>query len=258
MDAGVQIRSAVAGIAMGLVKEGEKVAILTDILGDEDHHGDMDFKVAGTKKGITGFQMDIKISGVTREILQRALTQAREGREFILGKMEDALPSSRTELSPYAPRVLSLKIKPDKIREVIGPQGKIIRGIQDETGVKINVEDNGQVQIFATDSESATKAATMIRQLTKEAEVGEIYLGRVTSIARKPDGKEFGAFVEIFPGTDGLIHISQLARERVKSVGDVLREGDEVMVKVIGIDERGKIKLSRKEALGYPLPEKKE
>jgi len=258
MDAGVQIRSAVAGIAMGLVKEEEKVAILTDILGDEDHHGDMDFKVAGTKKGITGFQMDIKISGVTQQILQQALSQAREGREFILGKMEEALPSSRAELSPYAPRVLTLKIKPDRIRDVIGPQGKIIRGIQDETGVKINVEDNGQVQIFAADTESATKAATKIRQLTKEAEVGEIYLGRVSSIARKPDGKEFGAFVEIFPGTDGLVHISQLAKERVKSVGDVLREGDEVLVKVIGIDERGKIKLSRKEALGYPLPEKKE
>jgi polyribonucleotide nucleotidyltransferase len=258
MDAGVQIKRPVAGIAMGLVKEGEKVAILTDILGDEDHHGDMDFKVAGTRNGITGFQMDIKIAGVTREILQQALAQAREGREFILGKMEEALARPRPELSPYAPRVLTLKIKPDKIREVIGPQGKIIRGIQDETGVKINVEDNGQVQIFATDSDSATKAAMKIRQLTKEAEVGEIYLGRVTSIARKPDGKEFGAFVEIFPGTDGLIHISQLAKERVKNVGEVLREGDEVLVKVIGIDERGKIKLSRKEALGYPWPEKKE
>ena len=258
MDAGVQIKSAVAGIAMGLVRDGERVAILTDILGDEDHHGDMDFKIAGTKNGITGFQMDIKISGVTREILRQALAQAREGREFILGKMEEALPSPRAELSSYAPRVLTLKIKPDKIREVIGPQGKIIRGIQDETGVKINVEDSGQIQIFATDLESATKAATKIRQLTKEAEVGEIYLGRVASIARKPDGKEFGAFVEIFPGTDGLIHISQLAKERVKNVGDVLREGDEVLVKVIGIDERGKIKLSRKEALGYPLPEKKE
>lgn len=233
------------------------MAILTDILGDEDHHGDMDFKVAGTKNGITGFQMDIKISGVTREILRQALTQAREGREFILGRMEETLSEPRAELSPYAPRVLSLKIKPDKIREVIGPQGKIIRGIQDETGVKINVEDNGQIQIFATDSESAAKAAAKIRQLTKEAEVGEIYLGRVASIARKPDGKEFGAFVEIFPGTDGLIHISQLAKERVKNVGDVLKEGDEVLVKVIGIDERGKIKLSRKEALGQPWPEKK-
>jgi polyribonucleotide nucleotidyltransferase len=257
MDAGVQIKSPVAGIAMGLIKEGEKLAILTDILGDEDHHGDMDFKVAGTKHGITGFQMDIKISGVTREILRQALAQAREGREFILARMEETLSQPRTELSPYAPRVLSLKIKPDKIREVIGPQGKIIRGIQDETGVKINVEDSGQVQIFATDSESAAKAAAKIRQLTKEAEVGEIYLGRVTSIARKPDGKEFGAFVEIFPGTDGLIHISQLAKERVKNVGDVLKEGDEVLVKVIGIDERGKIKLSRKEALGQPWPEKK-
>ncbi len=257
MDAGVHIKSPVAGIAMGLIKDGGKLAILTDILGDEDHHGDMDFKVAGTKNGITGFQMDIKISGVTREILRQALTQAREGREFILGRMEETLSEPRAELSPYAPRVLSLKIKPDKIREVIGPQGKIIRGIQDETGVKINVEDNGQIRIFATDSESAAKAAAKIRQLTKEAEVGEIYLGRVASIARKPDGKEFGAFVEIFPGTDGLIHISQLAKERVKNVGDVLKEGDEVLVKVIGIDERGKIKLSRKEALGQPWPEKK-
>jgi len=257
MDAGVHIKSPVAGIAMGLIKDGGKLAILTDILGDEDHHGDMDFKVAGTKNGITGFQMDIKISGVTREILRQALTQAREGREFILGRMEETLSEPRAELSPYAPRVLSLRIKPDKIREVIGPQGKIIRGIQDETGVKINVEDNGQIQIFATDSESAAKAAAKIRQLTKEAEVGEIYLGRVASIARKPDGKEFGAFVEIFPGTDGLIHISQLAKERVKNVGDVLKEGDEVLVKVIGIDERGKIKLSRKEALGQPWPEKK-
>ncbi len=257
MDAGVEIKSPVAGIAMGLIKEGERVAILTDILGDEDHHGDMDFKVAGTKSGVTGFQMDIKISGVTREILRQALAQGREGREFILRKMAETLAQPRAELSPYAPRVLTLKIKPDKIREVIGPQGKIIRGIQDETGVKINVEDNGQVQIFATDTESAAKAAAKIRQLTKEAEVGEIYLGRVASIARKPDGKEFGAFVEIFPGTDGLIHISQLAKERVKSVGEVLREGDEVLVKVIGIDERGKIKLSRKEALGHAWPEKK-
>lgn len=257
MDAGVEIKSPVAGIAMGLIKEGEKVAILTDILGDEDHHGDMDFKVAGTTNGITGFQMDIKISGVTREILRQALAQAREGREFVLRRMEAALSKPRTELSPYAPRVLTLQIKPDKIREVIGPQGKVIRGIQDETGVKINVEDNGRVQIFSADLEAAKKAAIKIRQLTKEAEVGEFYLGRVASIARKPDGKEFGAFVEIFPGTDGLVHISQLAKERVKNVSEVLKEGDEVLVKVIGIDERGKIKLSRKEALDHPWPGKK-
>jgi len=257
MDAGVEIKSPVAGIAMGLIKEGEKVAILTDILGDEDHHGDMDFKVAGTKSGITGFQMDIKISGLTREILKQALTQAKEGREFVLQRMEAALSKPRAELSPYAPRVLTLQIKPDKIREVIGPQGKVIRGIQDETGVKINVEDNGQVQIFSADLEAAKKAAIKIRQLTKEPEVGEFYLGRVASIARKPDGKEFGAFVEIFPGTDGLVHISQLAKERVKNVSEVLKEGDEVLVKVIGIDERGKIKLSRKEALGHPWPGEK-
>lgn len=257
MDAGVPIKNPVAGIAMGLIKEGDKVAILTDIMGDEDHFGDMDFKVAGTKNGITGFQMDIKISGVTREILRQALAQAKEGREFILGKMANALATPRAELSIYAPRVLTLKIKPDKIREVIGPQGKVIRGIQAETGVKINIEDGGLVQIFSSDMESANQAAQMIRQLTKEAEVGELYLGKVTSIARKPDGKEFGAFVEIFPGTDGLVHISQLAKERVNNVEDVLKEGDEVLVKVIGIDERGKIKLSRKEALGHPLPEKK-
>lgn len=257
MDAGVPIKNPVAGIAMGLIKEGDKVAILTDIMGDEDHFGDMDFKVAGTKNGITGFQMDIKISGVTREILRQALAQAKEGREFILGKMANALATPRAELSIYAPRVLTLKIKPDKIREVIGPQGKVIRGIQAETGVKINIEDGGLVQIFSSDMESANQAAQKIRQLTKEAEVGELYLGKVTSIARKPDGKEFGAFVEIFPGTDGLVHISQLAKERVNNVEDVLKEGDEVLVKVIGIDERGKIKLSRKEALGHPLPEKK-
>ena len=180
MDAGVQIKSPAAGIAMGLIKEGEKVVILTDILGDEDHHGDMDFKVAGTKVGITGFQMDIKISGVTREILRQALAQAREGREFILGKMEDALSGPRAELSPYAPRFLSLRIKPDRIREIIGPQGKIIRGIQEETGVKINVEDDGLVQIFSPDSQSAQKAADKIRKLIKEPEVGELYLGRVS------------------------------------------------------------------------------
>jgi polyribonucleotide nucleotidyltransferase len=161
-------------------------------------------------------------------------------------------------LSPYAPRFLSLRVKPDRIREIIGPQGKIIRGIQDETGVKINVEDDGLVQIFSPDSQSANKAADKIRNLIKEAVVGEIYLGRVTSIARKPDGKEFGAFVEIFPGMDGLVHISQLANERVRNVEDVLKQGDQVLVKVIGIDERGKIKLSRKEALGLPWPEKKE
>jgi len=254
MDAGIQIKRPVAGIAMGLIKEGEKVVVLTDILGDEDHHGDMDFKVAGSRSGITGFQMDIKISGVTREILRQALAQAREGREFILQKMEEALAGPRTEMSPYAPRFLSLRIKPDRIREIIGPQGKVIRGIQDETGVKINVEDDGSVHIFSPDSQAAQQAANKIRDLIKEAEVGQFYMGRVTSIARKPDGKEFGAFVEIFPGTDGLIHISQLAKERVRNVGDVLKEGDSVLVKVIGIDERGKIKLSRKEALGHPWP----
>lgn len=255
MDAGVPIKSAVAGIAMGLIKEGEKVIILTDILGDEDHHGDMDFKVAGTRKGITGFQMDIKIPGVTKEILKKALEQAREGRNYILSKMEMAIGKPRPELSVYAPRVLTIQIKPDKIREVIGPQGKIIRGIQEETGVKINIEDDGRVHIFSPDAQAAAKAARKIREITREVEIGEIYLGRVTSIARRPDGKEFGAFVELFPGTEGLIHISQISQERIKAVQDVLKEGDEVLVKVIGVDERGKIKLSRKEALGQPRPE---
>ncbi len=256
MDAGVQIKSPVAGIAMGLIKEGDKVVVLTDILGDEDHHGDMDFKVAGTTTGITGFQMDIKISGVTRDILRQALAQAREGREFILGKMMEAIAVPREQLSPYAPRFLNMRVKPDRIREIIGPQGKVIRGIQDETGVKINVEDDGSVHIFSPDAQAAERAADKIRNLIKEPEVGELYMGRVTSIARKPDGKEFGAFVEIFPGVDGLVHISQLAKERVRNVEDVLKEGDQVLVKVIGIDERGKIKLSRKEALGASLPEK--
>jgi polyribonucleotide nucleotidyltransferase len=256
MDAGVQIKSPVAGIAMGLIKEGEKVAILTDILGDEDHFGDMDFKVAGTRQGITGFQMDIKIAGVTAEILKKALLQAKEGREFILNKMEGALAQPREELSLYAPRVQTLQIPQDKIRDVIGPQGKVIRGIQEETGVKINVEDSGLVQIFASDAQAAKKAADIIRDLTKVPEVGAYYMGTVVSIARKPDGKEFGAFVEIFPGTEGLVHISQLAKERVKNVEDVIKENDQVLVKIIGIDERGKIKLSRKEALGHPWPEK--
>ncbi|MBP1715995.1 MAG: Polyribonucleotide nucleotidyltransferase, partial [Deltaproteobacteria bacterium] len=256
MDAGVQIKSPVAGIAMGLIKEGEKVAILTDILGDEDHFGDMDFKVAGSRQGITGFQMDIKIAGVTPEILKKALLQAKEGREFILDKMKGALAQPREELSLYAPRVQTLQIPQDKIRDVIGPQGKVIRGIQDETGVKINVEDSGLVQIFASDAKAAKKAADIIRDLTKVPEVGAYYMGTVVSIARKPDGKEFGAFVEIFPGTEGLVHISQLAKERVKNVEDVIKENDQVLVKIIGIDERGKIKLSRKEALGHPWPGK--
>lgn len=244
MDAGVSIKTAVAGIAMGLVKEGDKVAILTDIVGDEDHLGDMDFKVAGTKDGITAFQMDIKIKGVTPEILRDALYQAREGRLFILERMKEAIEAPRPELSIYAPRITTIYVRQERIKDVIGPGGKNIRAIIEKTGVKIDIDDSGKVAIAATDEDAAQMAISMIKALTQEVEVGGIYLGRVRRVM------DFGAFVEIFPGTDGLIHISQLAEERVRNVRDVVKEGDEVMVKVIGIDRQGKISLSRKEALG--------
>ncbi|OGP31586.1 MAG: polyribonucleotide nucleotidyltransferase [Deltaproteobacteria bacterium GWC2_42_11] len=244
MDAGVPIRTAVAGIAMGLIKEGEKVAILSDILGDEDHLGDMDFKVAGTEDGVTALQMDIKIGGVTRDILRTALYQAREGRLHILSKMKDAISAHRTELSVHAPRILTIYVRQDKIKDVIGPGGKNIKGIIEKTGVKIDIDDTGKVNIASTDENAAKKAVDMVRELTQEAEVGKIYLGKVRKIM------DFGAFVEIFPGTDGLVHISQLSDERVRDVKDVLKEGDEVLVKVLEIDKQGKIRLSRKEALG--------
>ena len=243
MDAGVPVLAPVAGIAMGLIKEGEHVRVLSDILGDEDHLGDMDFKVAGTPDGVTSLQMDIKISGVNRDIMRQALHQAREGRLHILGIMNQTLATPRTAVSGHAPRIITLKVKPEKIREIIGPGGKVIRGIIEATGVKIDVEDDGTVTIASSDEVAARKAIEMVQRIAAEAEIGKIYKGTVRKIV------EFGAFVEILPGTDGLVHISQLAPERVRKVTDVLKEGDEVMVKVLEIDRQGKIRLSRKEAL---------
>jgi polyribonucleotide nucleotidyltransferase len=243
MDAGVPVSAPVAGIAMGLIKEGEHVRVLSDILGDEDHLGDMDFKVAGTPDGVTSLQMDIKISGVDRDIMRLALYQAKEGRMHILGVMGQTLASPRTNVSGHAPRIITIRVKPDKIREIIGPGGKVIRGIIEATGVKMDVEDDGTVTIASSDEAASQKAIEMVQRIAAEAEVGKIYKGTVRKIV------DFGAFVEILPGTDGLIHISQLAPERVRRVADVLKEGDEVMVKVLEVDRQGKIRLSRKEAL---------
>lgn len=249
MDAGIPIKAPVAGIAMGLIKEGEDVAILSDILGDEDHLGDMDFKVAGTSEGVTALQMDIKITGVSKDIMKRALAQAREGRLHILGKMEESLSVPRSELSTYAPRITTIWVKTDKIRDVIGSGGKNVRSITEATGVTIDIEDTGKINIASSDKAACDLAIKMIRDLTAEAEEGKLYMGTVKKVM------EFGAFVEIFPGTDGLVHISELDTTRVKNVTDVLKEGDKVLVKCIGIDKQGKIKLSRKEALGATLPE---
>ena len=243
MDAGVPVLAPVAGIAMGLIKEGEHVRVLSDILGDEDHLGDMDFKVAGTPNGVTSLQMDIKISGVNRDIMRQALYQAREGRLHILGIMTETMGSHRASVSGHAPRITTLKVRPDKIREIIGPGGKVIRGIIEATGVKMDVEDDGTVTIASSDEAASRKAIEMVQRIAAEAEVGKIYKGTVRKIV------DFGAFVEILPGTDGLVHISQLAPERVRRVSDVLKEGDEVLVKVLEIDKQGKIRLSRKEAL---------
>jgi polyribonucleotide nucleotidyltransferase len=243
MDAGVPIKAPVAGVAMGLIKEGENVRVLSDILGDEDHLGDMDFKVAGTEQGVTAVQMDIKIGGVTRAVMQQALEQACTARLHILGIMNQTLSRPRGELSTYAPRIVTIHIKPDRIRDLIGPGGKVIRGITEETGVKIDVEDDGTVYVASADGASMQKAIDKIRGITAEAEVGKIYRGTVRKIV------DFGAFVEIFPGTDGLVHISQLANERVRKVSDVLKEGDVIPVKVLEVDKSGKIRLSRKEAL---------
>jgi len=243
MDAGVPIAAPVAGIAMGLIKDGDEVRVLSDILGDEDHLGDMDFKVAGTREGITALQMDIKISGVTREIMREALYQAREGRLHILKAMDATLSTARTEVSGYAPRITTIKVKTDKIRDIIGPGGKVIRGIVEETGAKIDVQDDGTVTVAAVDETSGQRAIDMIKGLVAEVEVGSVYKGTVKRIM------DFGAFVEILPGTDGLVHISQLAHEHVRRVRDVVNEGDEVMVKVLDVDRQGKIRLSRKELL---------
>jgi polyribonucleotide nucleotidyltransferase len=242
MDAGVPIKAPVAGVAMGLVKEGDNYAILTDIAGAEDHYGDMDFKVAGTKNGITALQMDIKIGGITTEIMSQALDQALKGRLFILEKMLQTLPAPREKTSRYAPRIYSLKISQDKIRDVIGPGGKVIRSIIEQTGVKIDVSDDGKVNVAAVDESSANKAIQIIKEITAEAEMGKTYLGKVVRLA------DFGAFVEIFPGTDGLLHISEVAEHRIRDIKDELKEGDQILVKVIGIDGQ-KIKLSRKAVL---------
>lgn len=244
MDGGVPTRDIVAGIAMGLLKENDTVVILSDILGDEDHAGDMDFKVCGTLKGVTAMQMDIKIDGVTEEILSRALLQAREGRHHIIGKMREVLVAPRSDLSAFAPRITTIKIKPEKVREVIGSGGKTIRQIVSDTGVSIDVEDDGTIKIASADGEAAQRAIDIIKGIIEEPELGKIYQGKVKRIV------DFGAFVEIIPGIEGLVHISQLAKERVHSVSDVLKEGEVITVKVIEIDEKqGRIRLSRKEVM---------
>ena len=242
MDAGVPMKSAVAGVAMGLVMEVNKYAILTDIAGAEDHYGDMDFKVAGTREGITALQMDIKIAGVNAQIMAEALEQAKKGRLFILDTMEQTLPNAREAISPHAPRIIKIKINPDKIRDVIGPGGKVIRALVEETGAKIDVEDDGTVSIATADGAAAEAAVARIRGLTAEAEIGQTYVGTVSRIV------DFGAFVEIFPGTDGLLHISEIADRRIRDVRDELKEGQQILVKCIG-KEGNKIKLSRKAVL---------
>ncbi len=243
MDAGVPVAESIAGIAMGLVKEGDEFIILSDILGDEDHLGDMDFKVTGTEQGITAIQMDVKISGISREILRKALDQARSGRIHILGKMKEILDSPRPELSPYSPRVVTIHINPDKIRDVIGPGGKVIRAIVAETGAKIDIDDSGRVVVMSPDGAACDKAIDKIRSITAEPEIGQLYKAKVVRVT------DFGAFAEILPNTEGLIHISQLEHRRVRKVTDVVNEGDEVLVKVIDIDKDGRIRLSRKAAL---------
>ncbi|RME66523.1 MAG: polyribonucleotide nucleotidyltransferase, partial [Nitrospirae bacterium] len=243
MDAGVPVDTHVAGVAMGLVLEGDKAVVLTDILGMEDHLGDMDFKVAGTRKGITAFQMDCKTAGITKDIMAKALEQAREARLHILDIMKNTIDYPRKELSPYAPRIFTMQINPDKIRDVIGVGGKVIRSIIEETGVKIDIEDTGLVHIISNDQASAMKAKEIIEGITKELEVGAIYTGKVKKVV------DFGAFVEIMPGVEGLLHISQISDKRINKVTDVLNVGDEVPVMVIEIDELGRPRLSRKEAL---------
>jgi polyribonucleotide nucleotidyltransferase len=242
MDAGVPMPRHVGGVAMGLVKEGDEYAILTDIAGAEDHYGDMDFKVAGTRDGITALQMDIKVPNVTASLMKEALDQAKRGRMYILDKMEEALPAPRANMSEYAPRIYTMHIPVDKIRDVIGPGGKIIRGIIEQTGVKIDVQDDGTIHVASADEASANKALQIISDITAVAEVGKTYLGKVVRLV------DFGAFVEIFPGTDGLLHISEIAENRIREVRDELKEGDQILVKVLAL-EGNKIKLSRKAVL---------
>jgi len=241
MDAGIPIKTAVGGIAMGLVKEGDKSVLLTDIIGLEDHFGDMDFKVAGTSRGITAIQLDIKINGVSIQIIRQAVKEANTARMFILEKMNQSISKPRESLSSHAPRIVTVRVNPNKVGEVIGPGGKVIRKIQDDTGVKIEVEDEGKINVVSTDQQSCERAVEIIKKLTEEVEVGRIYSGKVRKITK------FGAFCEVLPGQDGLIHVSELDRGYVKRVEDVLKEGDRVRVKVIGVDEQGRIKLSRKQ-----------
>ncbi len=243
LDAGVPLKGNVAGVAMGLISDGTKTAVLTDILGDEDHLGDMDFKVAGTREGISAIQMDIKIDSITFEVMEQALKQAKEGRLHILSKMEEVISTPRGEISEFAPRIETIKIKPEKVREVIGAGGKVIKGIIEETGVKVDIEDDGSIHIASTDPEMSRKAISMIEDICAEAEMGATYKGKVVKIV------DFGAFVEVLPNTQGLLHISEISKERIRNVSDHLSEGDEIDVKVIDIDRAGRIKLSRKALL---------
>ena len=246
MDAGVPVKSHVAGIAMGLIKEGNRFAVLTDILGDEDHLGDMDFKVAGTETGVTALQMDIKITGITKEIMQAALSQAREGRMHILGIMKETVSSPRNELSEFAPRILTMKINPEKIRDVIGKGGAVIRALTEETGTTIDIAEDGTVNIACHSQEAGEAAKKRIEEITAEVEVGKVYDGTVLKLL------DFGAIVSVLPGKDGLLHISQIAHERVNSVSEHLREGQSVKVKVLEADEKGRLRLSMKALLEPP------
>ncbi|HSF71024.1 MAG TPA: polyribonucleotide nucleotidyltransferase, partial [Methylotenera sp.] len=249
MDAGVPMKAQVAGIAMGLIKEGNRVAVLTDILGDEDHLGDMDFKVAGTDNGITALQMDIKITGITAQIMQVALAQAKEGRTHILGIMKKAMSTANTEMSAFAPRIIVMKINPDKIRDVIGKGGAVIQALTKETGTSIDIEEDGTIKIACTSAEQGEEAQRRIAQITAEVEVGQIYEGPVVKLL------DFGAVVSLLPGKDGLVHISQIAHQRVNAVSDFVKEGDIVKVKVVEIDDKGKVRLSMKALIDAPSKE---
>ena len=251
MDAGIPLSDHVAGIAMGLIKDGKRVAVLTDILGDEDHLGDMDFKVAGTDNGITALQMDIKITGITAEIMQVALSQAKEGIDHILKIMKKTLKGPKTELSKFAPQILTIKIHPDKIRDVIGKGGSVIKSIAAETGATVDIDDNGLVKVACTSGESGQAAIDRIKEITADVEVDQVYDGKVIKIL------DFGAIVSLLPGKDGLLHISQIAHERIKAVKDHLAEGDEVKVKVIEVDDKGRVRVSAKALIEPPAPETK-